>query len=421
MKINGQLKELLILILMGWMGFAQAQEEVPRASWDATKTQGTYTLDADHVLAQPVILTGDLTINAGNGPHTIHRRFNDAMTSGFSGMFITLNHKLTINGTHEKKITIDGGAVYNTPGDARTGFKSGYKGRCIMVETGGSLVLNHVNIQNAYANDALPWPGYEGAGIMFKQESGTYLNSTLTNTIIRGCHACLGSAVKFSHRDYTNATFTAVYVYNCKTDPVAGGPDSYTGGTIRSNGSCRSKLTMDNCEVHHNETINGGGILWNAGGAADTKLTVKGNTRIHDNVATGSGGGIHLNTKLDLQSAEIYNNNAVLGGGIAIEPYGTFNEYMEGYGVNLTITSQVTIRNNVARDLGGGILLSIIQSDEVGFNQQGQVIANPNHTFDMQGGVITGNSARQGAGIAIRDNAAKKNVHNGVQSNEAKR
>ena len=147
MKTIRKLELTLIVALLGWANVSMSQENAPMASWDATKTSGTYTLDANHVLAAPVSLTGNLTINAGNGPHTIARRWNDSFA--FSAMFVTNGYKLTINGTHEKKITLDGGAVYNTAGDARTGFKSGYKGRCIFVSDNGSVVLNHVNIQTA--------------------------------------------------------------------------------------------------------------------------------------------------------------------------------------------------------------------------------------------------------------------------------
>ena len=61
--------------------------------WDATKTSGTYTLNNDHNLANPVSLTGNLTITSnGSSDYTIKRTAHQPVGSyenAFSAMFIT--------------------------------------------------------------------------------------------------------------------------------------------------------------------------------------------------------------------------------------------------------------------------------------------------------------------------------------------
>ena len=119
-----------------------AQEEVPLASWTGTETSGIYTLDSDITLTGTVVLTGNLTINAGGDAHTIKK-------GDFNGyMFRIPNGKsLTITGTSTEQITIDGGVVWSTPNDATSELvyreKNGAAFRII-----GELFLEQVIVQN---------------------------------------------------------------------------------------------------------------------------------------------------------------------------------------------------------------------------------------------------------------------------------
>ena len=411
---NLRMTTLLVLLLVGWMG-ADAQ------SWDPSHTTGTYTLDDDFTLTDPVVLTGDLIINAGNSAHTISRGWTDYCADDTDpdtqyetttkGMFVVNGYKLTITGESDKKITLDGGAVYRTAGDARSGFKSGYKGRIIWVGEDGRIELTHVNLQNAYCNTALSYPFYEGGGILFHQIGDNAKTSMLTDVRFTGCHANQGSAIKFSNADYTHATFTRVSVSLCKTDVLTGAPDN-AGGTIRTNGACRSRLTMNNCEIFNNESANGAGILWNAGSAEDALLTIKGNTEIHDNKAiSGNGGGIFVTSAIDLQSVEIYNNTANNGAGIFCGTYGGKGNEYSGEGFSVEIASGICIHNNTATQRGGGLYMYFHASDDVGFKANGTPFS-PTFSFNMTGGEIRNNKARDGAGVAILDQAPNRHKNN---------
>ena len=197
------------------------------------------------------------------------------------------------------------------------------------------------------------------------------------------------------------------------------------GGTIRTNGGGRTRMFLDNCEIRYNLSGNpnyggyGGGIYWNASGKPETRITLKNNTRIHHNTAilsssytdpeTGNtvqgrswGGGIMIESRMTIESAQIYANQSKLGGGIYLCTYGGAAEQFEGNGFDLTVTDGVYITENVATEAGGGVYMSINKSNDIGFDPSGTPIS-PEFKLDVQGGEISGNCAPLGAGVAIVD------------------
>ena len=346
---------LILLITFTALLWGRSNAMLAQQYWDATKTSGTYTLNNDHYLANPVSLTGNLTITSnGSRDYTIIRTAHQPVGSyenAFSAMFITNGYTLTIKGTSSHRVILDGGAVFNTAGDARTGWKSGYQGRIICVGNNGgdtgALVLEYVTLQNAYARRAnnASYPSWEGGAILFY--TLTKKTSSLTNVTIQGCHAVLGSAVKFHGMDRTTATFTNVTIQKCMCEEYPSHPSgqSYdpTGGTIRENGSCETILTLDGCTIQDNKSNAGAGVYWNAQGLHQgtaiqqtARLTIKGDTKIINNVSTSIGGGLHLSggATAEIQGATITGNSAASRGG-GIDNHG-----------KLTILGLVTIKNN---------------------------------------------------------------------------
>ena len=118
---------MLVLILFGWMGTAQAQEPVQEqepaleqeqererattyVAWDGTQTAGTFALTRDVTLTDTVKLTGRLElINTAGHAVTISRGTFDGPMFVVEG---TSNSEdtLIIKGDANSKVIIDSGA-----------------------------------------------------------------------------------------------------------------------------------------------------------------------------------------------------------------------------------------------------------------------------------------------------------------------
>ena len=237
----------------------------------------------------------------------------------------------------------------------------------------------------------------------------------MTDVDIFACRSGYGSAVLFAANDNHKATLTRVNIYHCYATS-----DS-KAGTIRTWGDSKTQLILNECDIYENwSDARGGGIYWNAGGSDNALLTIKGNTKIRDNEARtnttySQGGGIFLTGGMDLQSATISGNTAKYGGGIYLDTYDGGVSAYNGQAFDFTMKTNVTISSNEATVMGGGVMLRIRKSDDVGYNSNGTAI-NVTFKFDMQGGSITGNKAPQGAGVAIDDDAPQKVKYNNKES-----
>lgn len=125
--------------------------------------------------------------------------------------------------------------------------------------------------------------------------------------------------------------------------------DSQTAGGIFMNGAA---LTMSDCEVIGNKTINAGGGLFI--GSGDIKIF---DTKIENNLVTGAnafGGGIHLDASASLllvdswiEDNEADGNTLGRGGGLYVSG---------GQATPLTIIS-TPILSNIASERGGGLFI----------------------------------------------------------------
>ena len=207
--------------------------------------------------------------------------------------------------------------------------------------------------------------------------------------------------------DWHNVKCTRVEILYCYTD-------NSPGYTIRANGTTKSNLTLDNCDIHDNKAIAGAGLGWNcAGDGTNSVCIIKGSTKIHDNVATSYGGGIVGETNLDIQSALIYNNTAPEGGGMYLKQWGGDAGAVNGAGFSVTLGSNVKIYDNTATGTGGGIYYHLLNSDATGFNTSSNPIA-ASFSLEINGAEIYGNSANKGAGIAMYDPLAKRHYNSAI-------
>ena len=144
-------------------------------------------------------------------------------------------------------------------------------------------------------------------------------------------------------------------------------------------------VTVNGCEIDNNSAgIDGGGVF--VGG--NTTVEVKGNSKIHNNAATGNGGGLLISTEavtapcsLDVASSEIYGNTAANGAGAYVHQ-GTFNLQNGAY-----------IHDNDATTYGGGVYM-----DGGAFNHYGGEIGKQYGTNGA-----TANTAQDGAGVYMND------------------
>ena len=402
-----------------------------------TASSGNVTVNFNNTAT--VYVKGEIKVEGGT--LNLRNADNNIVTlkrNGRTGNLLTsAGGKLDIQGNSSKgaRFVIDGGAIF-PDNDARNVYAEEEDdftnhagiGRLIYGGNDGAVVLKNVTLQNAFSfND-------NGGAICVHNLNETYPDFYLENVTIQACWAPHGSAVYIwgadQHGTQANgAIFKDVLVQYCYARANLNTDDAQ-GGTIRTNGGGRTRLTLDNCEIRYNLSGNpkrggyGGGIYWNAGGKAETKITLQNNTKIHHNAAilassytdpeTGVttlgrswGGGIMIESRMDILSAEIYCNEAKLGGGLYLCTYGGGASEYDGNGFDLTVVDGMKVYGNTATEIGGGAYLDIRGSNDIGFNPNGDPIS-PHYSFDMQGGEISGNMAPKGAGVAIMDKAPKK-------------
>jgi hypothetical protein len=406
MKSLHTLKLFFVAILLCCSNLLLAED------WYGSIGSKTYSSDATVYLTGNVSITGQITVKSGATLTIYAYNGNRQISKSFSGtgsrlFYVESGGKLRIYG-NSYRVTIDCGFEYSTPYDAYTSVTSnGYTGR--IIECKGNLVLNKVTLQNSYNNSS-------GDCLHFTNQGSTASLQTveLTDVIIRGCKARGGPAVYFVGDDYHNATFTNVEIYGCYATCL----ENDFGCIIRQNGGARVNLTLDACHIHDNHSDNAGGAIgWNAAGLADNKLIIKGDTEIDHNVATEIGGGLNIEARAEIQSANIHHNTAGRGGGIFMKTYDGTQESFSGDGFNLTVSTGVKIYDNIATVYGGGVAMEICKSDDIGFNPAGEAIS-PEFKFAVAGGEIYNNQAPKGAGAAFLDKAPKKHYNGSIWSGE---
>ena len=339
--------------------------------------------------------TTDETDTGGNS--------KDTLAGGAITIIHTPTGTTTLNNCIIQNCTArDGGAIY-------------------MLRNGtGTVNINNTTIKNCKAT------GSKGGGAIFidgKPKTDETLASpanyvlNVTNSLIDGCIGNNGSAI-FMHWkgvgeiNLTNTTFQ-------NNSSSAG-----SGGTIRSDGNSNYKLMIDDCLIQDNYSYsNGGGVYWNASGP-DSKLVVKGNTKVLNNEAKAQGGGLFVEGRsIEIQSATIEGNKAQMGGGIGIKTFAdssvTGGNWSSTDSFNLVLSSDVTIKNNIATLKGGGLAYNIV--DAVNIVSNGYTF-----NFTNEGAIFEGNKVSSdgtlidgvGGAIAIIDatSTCEYNVNTNINS-----
>jgi len=238
----------------------------------------------------------------------------------------------------------------------------------------------------------------------------------ISNVTIDGCKAKNGSAIYMHNRGSSKILMEDCTLKNCT---ASGG----SCGTIRSDGNSNYQLTISGGEIYSNTSAgHGGGIYWNASGT-NSKLIVKDNVEIYNNTATSQGGGLFVEGKnMDIQSANIYNNNAVMGGGIGIKTFAdtsiTGGNWSATDSFNLILGEGVTIKDNIASQQGGGLSFNIVDGipvDGYTFNYTNAGAVFENNIVSSDGGTTIDGI---GGGIAVINGTTTKtyNVKTTIES-----
>ena len=441
-------KVLSFLLLLGWTGIAQAQEPVQEQTqaqepvqtqrqdhdlgvgleWDeqqeleraasldewAYQTSGEYKVTSSKTLTGTINLSGNLTLH-GTGDVKINK-------GEFTGsMFKSEGHKLTLIGSStEDRFTLDGcaditqygegGASQTDPIGNHLNSDNNRPGYIIELKDNSSLEMTNVRLQRCWAN-----ANQHSGAILAENQTANEKTITMTNCVIRGCYSVrAGSAITFPENSRYNATFTNCYFHHNRSkgdwvDPEDPDHMSY-GGTIRSFGGTKTKLTVTGCEIHHNWTgWSGGGICWNGSGDDHrTKLTVT-NTNIYNNHADHWGGGIYCGGSFSaISNSNIHDNYAGDGGGgISVASYaGPLREFGGG-GTEVTLKNHVHIYNNTTPADGGGVHYLLRASDYTGFEENWNPIATNSYLHIESNCEINGNSADRGGGVFVYDGFPK--------------
>ena len=332
-------------------------------------------------------------------------------------MFIVGDYTLTIEGTDDKKIKLDGGATFSPAQDARITkvYNSDYsttvtkvgKGWLIDCE-GGNVYVDHAIMQNVSDGSAF----YLHGGSTTPSRPECHVNHTLIKGIYRGTYGDSNSGGPAFYLQ--GGDLHEVYLYDVEIEYC----DTNRYGAIGTSGDTGTVLTVDNCYLHDNRGVLGGAIFWTASGHPEAKCTIKGNTRICNNDAarlfngnldTDNGGAIYCEGTVEILSATISGNRAKNGGGISM---GCFLGYLTthlGSGFELTVTEGVTICNNTALNIGGGAHIELRSTPAIGFNPD-NTPRTAEYKFELNGGSIYGNDARYGGGVGIDDHCPDYNT-----------
>lgn len=359
-----------------------------------------------------ITVNGTLTIT-GNGTLMRGPSYKDHLITVSSG------GTLIINGGSDNQIIIDGNNDWTFPtnyGDKpiSNGTVANYKEALLAITSNGKATLTNVTLQNAM--NAGKTSRGENPGIFIWDYNGAEL--TMTNCTIRKMFASYGGAAVFLTSPKSNTADSAkVTLKNCTIKECmvwtagAGGDtsvaaitsDGNDGGMIRTFGMTKCEMTISGGSITNNwSSGRGGGIFWNAGRGF---LTLNDNVEISGNRAGTYGGGIMAMTKIELNSANITQNTASSGGGLAFCPTTTSSQkssYSSGGQVyeqirnpSMTLNGNVTIEGNTANEKGGGLFIEVGDAQFSG----GDETAALTMELNIDGATIQSNTADNGGGI----------------------
>ncbi|WP_409199327.1 hypothetical protein [Methanobrevibacter sp. DSM 116169] len=363
--------------------------------------------------------------------------YNNAING--SGIYndVGFNFQIIENNTLKNNIASEnGGGIYNNGGLAIIGSNLMYDNKATL--DGGALYysfdnrfINNFIEQKDYVNGILDYENYEYE--MHNYISGN--NYLYNNTARNGGAIWTNTSILLNktNKIFNNtATQNGGGIYN-----IAQGFTNNTVGNINDQSDIitifltaiiQGLELVGNNEIYNNNAINGGGIWTNA------SIFLNETNKIFNNIATQNGGGIYntanaetnntinkwndsdrnytvsitisTNTLKIIGNNEIYNNSAILGGGLYNEGNKTTiqgnnklhdNEATNGgaiynLGINFTLNGTNHLYNNTAFENGGAIYNSYLG------------------TFYSEGNRFINNSALNGTAIY---NAYNMTVLNG--------
>ena len=310
---------------------------------------------------------------------------NNYVDGGNSGVEIKSNGTFILNGgsikdnkatNHAGVSLTDNNAKFRMTGGEISGNRAYCFGGGISAH-GGTVDISGGTINNNYAAEG---PYYQSSSTVDVGGGGIYINGgtvnftggTIEENYIDGAKKNCGAGVFIEGGGKFN--MSGGTITGCKTDPDAHNPESSKGGgvfvkhgTFTMSGGKVSGNTVTAREVTPGYTLAAGGGIY----GAYYNDTVRGVIEI-------SGGEVSGNTAT--VDGEVSDNTATAGGGI-------YSKY------RLTVSGSAQIKNNAAPDgKGGGIF--------IGFNG----------AFDFTGGTVSGNTAKQGSGIYLKEPANSSTV-----------
>lgn len=230
---------------------------------------GTLSVLRDHTISQTMTATGALTVTDNGEPHTVTR------ASDFTGSFFDVQGALTVQGTGEDTLVLDGGVASSLTGEA-----------LVFVNADSTLTMNSgVRLQGNTSES-------NGGGVYIDGGTVVMNGGTITgNTALRG-----GGV-------YNHAGF-----FTANGGTISANTVSVNGGGIFSDGKY-SETNLAGVTVSGNTAGNGGGIC-----SVGSPVSMTGGT-LCDNTAT-TGGGVYTNGTFHLAGGTITGNIAVSGAGI---------------------------------------------------------------------------------------------------------
>ena len=283
----------------------------------------------------------------------------------------------------------------------------------------GTLEMKYAKIGCSFSSD-------EGAAIRRPRiadlpSTTVYGTMKLTNVEIRNCFAKSGPAmiiynqVESGRGEGNTAESCKVTITNSK---FYRNYSNTTGvcGTIRTGGGAVGTVEMINTNVYGNYSEGyAAGLCMSAQGSEDTRTILNG-CEIHDNYAGSYAGGAMFAGSFEFtgdKKTKIYNNTAVTyGGGLYVTSYNgvKFNETKV---LSMQFNDKLEVYDNNASN-GAGICLFMRKTTSL---QAGSTI-----NLDMDGVVITGNTATQsGGGLLLAYNNTdlliNLNINSGTISN----
>jgi len=263
---------------------------------------------------------------------------------------------------------------------------AGNTGEVHVTGNGGGV---HINVGNFIMNDGTITGNQSLGGGANGQGGGVFVTGSGSSFVMNGGLITLNQAGNLGSGVHVRDGATFAMESGAE---IIGNFGSSWGGGVWLGGDMTNTMdvthTMTGGLIENNFATNGAGVVVNAVGAVgDTVFTMSGGS-IESNSATapanGNGGGVHVMSGgiFNMTSGIIENNIAGnQGGGVSLispTPFtpseiSTFN-----------MSGDALIRGNGASDAGGGVFL-----------QQGSA-------FNMESGLIVGNTANVGAGVSSR-------------------